>query len=157
VGPGTAAGTWEGTLTRRDGPPFTAEIALYEYVGRQRVCVIRDLSALRAAQAEAAEAERRRAVEAAQTRLHQERDRYAREVNDSIVQGLVAAEMCYDLGEHERARELIGTTSRRARRWIGELISASGPLHPGVARRTPVDGDTGDPGRAGQVTMEDRP
>lgn len=144
-GPDAPGGAWEGTLTGRSGPPFTAELTLYDYLGGQRICVVRDLSALRAAQAQAAEADRRRALEAARIRLHQERERYAREVNDSIVQGLVAAEMTYDLGEQEQARELLGATSRRARRWIGELIAASGPLEPGVARRTLVHEGPGDP------------
>jgi PAS domain S-box-containing protein len=46
----------------------------------------------------------------------------AREVNDTIVQGLVAAEMALDLDDPARARELVSRASARARRWISELV-----------------------------------
>lgn len=65
-----------------------------------------------------------------------ERQRMAREVNDTIVQGLVAAELSYDLGDAHNARELLRQTSQRARDWVGELLVESGPLRPGDARRT---------------------
>ncbi len=61
--------------------------------------------------------EQQGAEDAAQT----ERQRVAREVNDTIVQGLVTAEMALDLERFAEAREAIASTSRHARRWIGEL------------------------------------
>jgi multidrug efflux pump subunit AcrA (membrane-fusion protein) len=65
-----------------------------------------------------------------------ERQRVAAEVNDTIVQGLVAAEMALDLGQVDYARSLVSGTSRQARDWIGEL---AGELEPGMAvRRTPA-------------------
>jgi len=69
--------------------------------------------------------------------------RVAREVNDTIVQGLVAAEMALDLEDPSRARSLISSTSERARRWIGELVGEE-KLSGGMAvRSTPAarDGD----------------
>lgn len=67
--------------------------------------------------------------------LVQQRDdrmRTALEVNDTIVQGLVTAEMTLDLGQVERARQLLAVTSARARDLIGEL---SGEVRPGMLRR----------------------
>lgn len=67
-----------------------------------------------------------------------ERQRVAREVNDTIVQGLVTAEMALDFGLLEQAREAISTTSAQARRWIGEL-AVDHRVHPGTAvRRGPA-------------------
>jgi PAS domain S-box-containing protein len=63
-----------------------------------------------------------------------ERQRVAAEVNDTIVQGLVAAEMALDLGQVEHARELVASTSNHARSWIGEL--AGGSFEPGMAVRS---------------------
>jgi PAS domain S-box-containing protein len=64
-----------------------------------------------------------------------ERRAVAAEVNDTIVQGLVAAEMALDLGEVDYARGLIASTSSQARNWIGEL--AGKRFEPGMAvRRT---------------------
>lgn len=57
----------------------------------------------------------------AETAAHAERQRVAREVNDTIVQGLVTAEMALDLELYSDARKAIAATSGRARRWIGEL------------------------------------
>ena len=85
---------------------------------------LQDVTALRHAEQEAEKASQWAA-----------REQYAREVNDSIVQGLVTAEMVLDLGEVDHAREVIATTSLRARRWIGELLTGQGPLQPGRARR----------------------
>jgi signal transduction histidine kinase len=73
-----------------------------------------------------------------------ERQQVAREVNDTIVQGLVAAEMALDLDQVELARSVIGRTSEHARHWIGEL-AGSDQLQPGMAlRQTPA--------RSGPVT-----
>ena len=67
-----------------------------------------------------------------------ERQRVAAEVNDTIVQGLVAAEMALDLDQVEYARSLIAGTSKRARNWIGELAGDQ-ELEPGMAvRRSPA-------------------
>ena len=71
------------------------------------------------------------ATEAAQI----ERQRVAAEVNDTIVQGLVAAEMALDLGKVDYARRLISSTSRQARDWIGELAGTKG-IEPGTAVRS---------------------
>jgi PAS domain S-box-containing protein len=67
-----------------------------------------------------------------------ERQRVAAEVNDTIVQGLVAAEMALDLGQVDYARSLIAGTSTQARNWIGELAGDQ-ELEPGMAvRRSPA-------------------
>jgi PAS domain S-box-containing protein len=63
-----------------------------------------------------------------------ERQRVAAEVNDTIVQGLVAAEMALDLDQVDYARSLIAATSRQARNWIGELAGEQ-ELEPGMAVR----------------------
>lgn len=64
-----------------------------------------------------------------------ERQRVAREVNDTIVQGLVTAEMALDFGLLAQAREAIASTSEQARRWIGEL-AVDHRVHPGTAVRS---------------------
>lgn len=74
--------------------------------------------------------ERQVAAEAART----ERQQVAHEVNDTIVQGLVAAEMALDLGQFDFARSLVSRTSEHARHWIGELAGAE-QLQPGKAKR----------------------
>jgi PAS domain S-box-containing protein len=67
-----------------------------------------------------------------------ERQRVAREVNDTIVQGLVTAEMALDLERFSDARRAIAGTSLHARRWIGEL-AVDHQVQPGTAvRSTPV-------------------
>lgn len=63
-----------------------------------------------------------------------ERQRVAREVNDTIVQGLVTAEMALDLGRYAEARTAIASTSAQARRWIGEL-AVDHQVQPGTAVR----------------------
>ncbi len=78
--------------------------------------------------------ERQLAEDAAQA----ERQRVAREVNDTIVQGLVTAEMALDLERYAEARAAIASTSGQARRWIGEL-AVDHQVQPGTAvRRTPA-------------------
>lgn len=70
-----------------------------------------------------------------------ERQQVAREVNDTIVQGLVAAEMALDLGQTELARSVIGRTSDHARHWIGQLAGTD-QLRPGMAlRQGPARGE----------------
>ncbi len=67
-----------------------------------------------------------------------ERQRVAREVNDTIVQGLVTAEMALDLERFSDARKAIVGTSLHARRWIGEL-AVDHQVQPGTAvRSTPA-------------------
>jgi len=67
-----------------------------------------------------------------------ERQRVAREVNDTIVQGLVTAEMALDLERFGEARNAIAATSLHARRWIGEL-AVDHQVQPGTAvRSTPA-------------------
>lgn len=78
--------------------------------------------------------EQQRAAQVAQEVARAERQRVAAEVNDTIVQGLVAAEMALDLGQVEHARDLVASTSNHARAWIGEL--AGGPFEPGMAVRS---------------------
>jgi len=75
--------------------------------------------------------ERQAALDAARA----ERQQVAREVNDTIVQGLVAAEMALDLGQLDLARTVVSRTSEHARHWIGEL-AGSDQLQPGMALRS---------------------
>ena len=62
------------------------------------------------------------------------RQQVAREMNDTIVQGLVAAEMSLDLEMFDDARQAIVDTSEQARRWIGEL-AVDNEIRPGSAIR----------------------
>lgn len=75
-------------------------------------------------------AERQVAEDTAQA----ERQRVAREVNDTIVQGLVSAEMAIDLERYADARRAIASTSSKARAWIGEL-AVDHQVQPGTAVR----------------------
>lgn len=96
-----------------------------------RCLVVTDLTAQK-------ELERRQAAEALLEEQREARADLAREVNDTIVQGLVAAEMALDLGHLELARATVASTSARARGWIGELVEG-GRLEPGMAvRSTPA-------------------
>jgi PAS domain S-box-containing protein len=71
----------------------------------------------------------------AEESVQAERQRVAREVNDTIVQGLVTAEMALDLERYADARRAIASTSTRARRWIGEL-AVGHQVQPGTAVRS---------------------
>jgi PAS domain S-box-containing protein len=83
--------------------------------------------------------------QAAQDAARNERQQVIREVNDTIVQGLVAAEMALDLGQVDLARSVIGRTSGHARHWIGEL-AGSDQLQPGMAlRQGPAQGGSETP------------
>ncbi len=75
-------------------------------------------------------AERQEAEDTAQAG----RQRIAREVNDTIVQGLVTAEMAIDLERYADARRAIASTSNKARAWIGEL-AVDHQVDPGTAVR----------------------
>lgn len=70
----------------------------------------------------------------AQRAADNERDHLVREVNDTIVQGLVTAEMALDLDDADYARSVIARTSLEARKWIGELAQGH-QLLPGMAVR----------------------
>ncbi len=74
-----------------------------------------------------------------------ERRRVAREVNDTIVQGLVTAEMALDLERYEDARRAIASTSSKARRWIG-VLAVDHQVQPGTALRdAPARSEPEDP------------
>jgi PAS domain S-box-containing protein len=74
----------------------------------------------------------------AQRAADNERDHLVREVNDTIVQGLVTAEMALDLDDADYARSVIARTSLEARKWIGQLAQGH-QLLPGMAvRRRPA-------------------
>ncbi len=90
-------------------------------------CVVTDVSRERALENELVEHRRQRAVD--DLRLAT-----ARDVNDTIVQGLVAVEIAIDLGDAERARRHLAETSAFARRLIGDLVGDQ-PLSDGSARR----------------------
>lgn len=77
--------------------------------------------------------EERLGVEQARASLRADRLRMARELNDTIVQALVAAEMAMDLERPEQARTLVGEASRHSREMIGQLVGER--LLPGTALR----------------------
>lgn len=79
------------------------------------------------------ELEERLGVERARASLRADRLRMARELNDTIVQALVAAEMAMDLERPEQARTLVGEASRHSRELIGQLVGER--LLPGTALR----------------------
>lgn len=68
-----------------------------------------------------------------------ERLRLAREVNDTVVQGLVAVDDLCQLGQYERAHDLLRLTLGQARDWIGELLEnadlTANPARPAVRWR----------------------
>jgi hypothetical protein len=57
-------------------------------------------------------------------------------VNDDIVQALVAAEMTFDLGRLDEARQALAEASRAARSWVGVQLFAAGEPEPGSLVRT---------------------
>lgn len=124
--------TWRAELVirREDGvevPVLVAATALDMEGVLVRCLVVTDLSMQK-------QIEQQVALEAAQA----ERQRVAREVNDTIVQGLVTAEMALDLERFSEARQAIASTSQQARRWIGEL-AVDHRVEPGTAvRSTPA-------------------
>jgi hypothetical protein len=68
-------------------------------------------------------------------RLSRREAQAALEINDSVVQTLVAAETALDLGRAALGRRLVGEASRAARGWIGQRLVASGGARPGAVRR----------------------
>lgn len=118
------------SLPREDGTtvPYLATATQVEADGVVLRCLVfTDLSMQRQLEDQKAE----RAARA-------ERQQVAIEVNDTIVQGLVAAEMALDLGQHDFARSVVARTADHARQWIGRLVTdvgasalRSGPAQPG--------------------------
>jgi len=74
----------------------------------------------------------------ADARVRRERTRLAREVNDTIVQALVAAETALDLQLPGQARHNIGEASQQARDWIGELYDEEEVLPGAAVRKAPA-------------------
>ncbi|MEP6559730.1 MAG: PAS domain S-box protein [Nakamurella sp.] len=125
---------------RSDGSTFPAEVISETFAdssGRPvATMIVRDISAQLAQSAG-----RHRAVAqvAALRDAHQQADitrRIAVGVNDDIVQCLVAAEMAFDLGQLEAARQSLAAASRAARNWVGELLLTAGQPEPGSLVRT---------------------
>ncbi len=121
--------TWRAELVirRADGvevPVLVAATALDMEGVLVRCLVVTDLTMQK-------QVEQQLAQDAAQA----ERQRVAREVNDTIVQGLVTAEMALDLERFSEARRAIASTSQQARRWIGEL-AVGHQVEPGSAVRS---------------------
>jgi PAS domain S-box-containing protein len=110
------------------GVPFLVAVTELDLDGEHVRClVLTDLSVQKAM-------EKQLAGQAADI----ERQHLVREVNDTIVQGLVTAEMALDLEEYDYARGVIAHTSEQARAWIGELAEGR-ELLPGMAvRRRPA-------------------
>lgn len=62
------------------------------------------------------------------------REREAAEINDSIVQGLAVAKWSLELGDTDRALELVSSTMTTAQAHVTELLAAR-PIRPGDLRR----------------------
>jgi hypothetical protein len=71
------------------------------------------------------------------------RRRRALEINDNIVQGLLAARELDDLGEHAEARAEAGRALEHAQRMMGDLLdeAGGGELRPGDLRRAAAASD----------------
>jgi hypothetical protein len=70
-----------------------------------------------------------------QERLARREAQAALEINDAVVQTLVAAETALDLGRTALGRSLVAEASRASRAWIGQQLVASGGARPGAVRR----------------------
>ena len=116
--------TLEGGKDRPDVPALVAATALDLEGVLVRCLVFTDLTMQKQLEVQVAE-------ESAQA----ERQRVAREVYDTIVQGLVTAEMALDLERFVEARKAIVSTSKQARDWIGEL-AVDHQIQPGTAVRS---------------------
>ncbi len=68
-------------------------------------------------------------------RLARREAQAALEINDTVVQTLVAAETALDLGRTALGRSLVGEASKASRAWIGQQLVASGGARPGAVRR----------------------
>lgn len=56
-----------------------------------------------------------------------EREQEALDIHDNIVQGLAEAQLAFDLGRTEQARDAVDRTLAEARRLVTELIGDPGP------------------------------
>lgn len=84
----------------------------------------------------------RRDKAAGSSARRQEREAEALDIHDNIVQGLAEAQLAFDLGRPEQAREAVDRTLAQARRIVTELM---GEPAPGDLRRsTPADQPLGD-------------
>lgn len=72
----------------------------------------------------------------ASTRDH-ERERQALDIHDNIVQGLAEAQLAFDVGRPEQAREAVERTLAEARRIVTELMGEPGPGD--LRRSSPAD------------------
>lgn len=74
------------------------------------------------------------------------RRRRALEINDNIVQGLLAARELDAIGEHAEARSTAERALEHAQRMMGDLLdeAGDGDLRPGDLRRTAAAGDRRD-------------
>lgn len=72
-----------------------------------------------------------------------ERERQALEIHDNVVQGLAEAQLAFDVGREQQAREAVDRTLAAARRIITDLLGEPGSgieLGPGDLRRSaPAD------------------
>ncbi len=75
-------------------------------------------------------------------RTFDERRRRALELNDEVVQGLAVAQLAFQAGREQQAREAIETTLHAAQEIVGELLESAGDrgmLQPGdLVRATPA-------------------
>jgi signal transduction histidine kinase len=67
----------------------------------------------------------------------EEREREALDIHDNIVQGLAEAQLAFDVGRPEQAREAVERTLAQARRIVTELMGDPGPGD--LRRSTPAD------------------
>jgi signal transduction histidine kinase len=66
-----------------------------------------------------------------------ERERQALDIHDNIVQGLAEAQLAFDVGRPEQAREAVERTLAQARRIVTELMGEPGPGD--LRRSSPAD------------------
>lgn len=119
---------------RKDGTEFPVDISLGPVTtsqGTVTVAAVRD-------------ATERKRLEAASRDLAEARRRHRQglELNDRVVQGLTAASMAIELGETERATELLASTLEAARHIVGDLLGDHEDLRvsPGdLIRSQPAD------------------
>lgn len=124
--------------------PVLLSSTLLEMDGVTVQClVVTDLTAQKAL-------EERVSAEAVLAEQRAERQRMAFEVNDTIVQGLAAAEIAFDTGQLDRSRALLGRTARAARDWISTFVEVP-RLEPGMAVRM----DHARPGGASETLSPD--
>lgn len=81
----------------------------------------------------------------ARRRSLRERERQALDIHDNVVQGLAEAQLAFDLGRNDQAREAVERTLAVARRMVTDLLGEPA-LEPGDLRRAspadqPVRGD----------------